>query len=72
MKMFEQLISFLQSELSIPTHSINLALKSQERDPSRLSIILWQYGLLTLEQLEQVFDWIETLKFTDYDDCKIR
>jgi hypothetical protein len=59
MKVYERLIGFLQSELSIPAHSIKLALKSGERDPTLLSIILWQYGLLTLEQLGQVFDWLE-------------
>jgi hypothetical protein len=21
---------------------------------------LWQYGLITLEQLEQIYDWLET------------
>jgi hypothetical protein len=58
--MFERLINFLQLELAIPADSIALALKTGERDPNRLSVILWLYGLLTLEQLERVFDWLET------------
>jgi len=24
-----------------------------------LPMVLWQYGLITIEQLDQVFDWME-------------
>lgn len=58
--MFERLIRFLRLELAIPADSIALAIKTGERDPNLFSVILWQYGLLTLEQLEKVLDWIET------------
>lgn len=56
-----RLISFLQLELAIPAASIVLAQKQGEQDPSILPMILWQYGLVTLSQLEQVFDWLETV-----------
>lgn len=55
-----QLIYFLQEELSIPTESIEVALRQQETAPDLLPMVLWQYGLITLEQLDQVFDWLET------------
>lgn len=55
-----RLISFLQSELAIPANWIALAQKQGEQDPNLLPMILWQYGLVTLSQLEQVFDWLET------------
>lgn len=55
-----QLIYFLQEELSIPTESIEVALRQQEAAPDLLPMVLWQYGLITLEQLDQVFDWLET------------
>ena len=54
-----RLISFLQDELEISTAEIALA-QRQDEDPNLLHIILWQYGLLTLEQLERVFRWLET------------
>jgi hypothetical protein len=60
-KIREQLISFLHSELAVPDDSLTFASKSDEEDPNILSVILWQYGLLTLEQLEQVFNWLETV-----------
>lgn len=38
-----------------------LTLRNQEQNsPSLLPIILWQYGLVTLEQLDQILDWLET------------
>lgn len=54
-----QLINFLQSELGIPANSIATALRHPEQTPSLLPMILWQYGLVTLEQLDQIFDWLE-------------
>jgi hypothetical protein len=56
-----RLISFLQEELAIPTSWIAFAQKQGKQDPSQLPMILWQYGLVTLSQLEQVFDWLETV-----------
>jgi hypothetical protein len=53
------LIQFLQDELSLSSASIQVALKHSEQDPGPLPMILWQYGLVTLEQLEQIYDWME-------------
>lgn len=53
------LIEFLQEELAISPSSIKVALKHSEQDPGPLPMILWQYGLVTLEQLEQIYDWME-------------
>ncbi len=56
---YNHLINFLQSELGIPPSSITTALRHPEHSPSLLPMILWQYGLVTLEQLEKIFDWQE-------------
>ena len=56
---YSNLIQFLQDELSISSSSIQVALKHSEQDPGPLPMILWQYGLVTLEQLEQIYDWME-------------
>ena len=55
-----KLIHFLRYELLIPSDSLTLALRAPESTPNQLPIILWQYGLVTLEQLEKIFDWLET------------
>ncbi|NMF83602.1 DUF2949 domain-containing protein [Nodosilinea sp. P-1105] len=53
------LIRFLQDELAISSASLQVALKHSEQDPGPLPMILWQYGLVSLEQLEKIYDWME-------------
>lgn len=55
-----QLIKFLRRELSIPESAIATALRHEEQDSNQLPMVLWQYGLVTLKQLERIFDWLET------------
>ncbi|MGQ4649938.1 DUF2949 domain-containing protein [Lyngbya aestuarii] len=55
----KKLVNFLQHDLSIPVASIEIALRHREQTPSLLPMILWQYGLVTLEQLQLIFDWLE-------------
>ncbi|MBW4522383.1 MAG: DUF2949 domain-containing protein [Scytolyngbya sp. HA4215-MV1] len=55
-----RLIRFLQEELFIPADAIAVALRQGEQMPSLLPMVLWQYGLVTLEQLDRIFDWLET------------
>ncbi len=57
---YSRLIRFLQDDLSISTASLAVALRHSEQDPGPLPMILWQYGLVTLEQLEQIYDWLES------------
>jgi hypothetical protein len=56
---YSRFIRFLQEDLAISAASIAIALRLRERDPGPLSMILWQYGLVTLEQLDQIYDWLE-------------
>ncbi|HEY9739062.1 MAG TPA: DUF2949 domain-containing protein [Coleofasciculaceae cyanobacterium] len=58
------LIRFLKEELKLPKNSIKLALQHSEQIPSLLPIILWQYGLITLAQLDQIYDWL-------YASCRV-
>lgn len=57
--MLEQLINFLRSELDISLDAISLAKRTKNIEPNTLPIVLWQYGFLDIQQLEQVFDWLE-------------
>jgi len=54
-----RLVRFLQEELALSTSSIAIALRHIEQDPGPLPIILLQYGLITLEQLDRIYDWLE-------------
>lgn len=56
----QKLVGFLQDELAIPADSIALAIRHHPTDtPHLLPMVLWNYGLVTLEQLDLIFDWLE-------------
>lgn len=57
---YSKLIRFLQEELAISKDSIAIAQRYREQYPGPLPMILWQYGLVTLEQLDRIFEWLET------------
>ena len=57
---YTRFIRFLQEDLAISAASLGIALRHREQDPGPLPMILWQYGLITLEQLDQIYDWLET------------
>ena len=54
----ERLIQFLRSELLISESSIKTALQHNQQDVSLLPVSLWQEGCLSIQQLDQVFDWV--------------
>ncbi|MEO0647964.1 MAG: DUF2949 domain-containing protein [Cyanobacteria bacterium J06650_10] len=56
---YARLIRFLQEELAIPQSSIKQALQQCQQDPGPLPMVLWQQGVLSLKQLERIFDWME-------------
>ncbi len=58
---YPQLLHFLERDLALSKDSIDVALKHLEQDPGPLPMILWQYGLVTIEQLDRIYDWLETL-----------
>jgi Protein of unknown function (DUF2949) len=58
-KRFTRLLRFLRQDLAIPTADLRLALRHPDRTPNLFPMILWQYGLVTLSQLNQIFDWLE-------------
>jgi len=57
---YSRFIRFLQEDLALSSSSIAIALRYREQDPGPLPMILWQYGLVTLDQLDRIFDWLET------------
>lgn len=59
--MQNRLLQFLEDELLLSNDSIDLALRHFDQDPGPLPIILWQYGLITLDQLNSIYDWLETV-----------
>lgn len=65
---YSQLIRFLEEELAVSASSIafaericrSLTPRHRGSDSTSLPMVLWQYGLVTIEQLDRIFDWLET------------
>ncbi len=53
----EELQRFLQRRLGLSTNALNLGIRQAELEQAPLPIVLWSFGLLSLEQLQQVLDW---------------
>jgi hypothetical protein len=55
-----QFINFLHQELNLSRESITLALRQSENSITAIPMMLWQYGLVNLQQLDHIFDWLDT------------
>lgn len=53
-------INFLREELSIPGESISVLDRHWQKSSalSPLPMVLWQYGFVSLEQLDRIYDWL--------------
>ncbi|MFP4008062.1 MAG: DUF2949 domain-containing protein [Spirulinaceae cyanobacterium] len=57
---YSRFMRFLKEELALSHDSIAIAQRYSEKNPGPLPMILWQYGLVTLDQLDRIFDWLES------------
>ncbi len=53
----KELQDFLLGRLGLSSNALNLGLRQAELEQAPLPIVLWSFGLLNLEQLQQVLDW---------------
>ena len=53
----DELQQFLQRRLGLSSNALNLGMRQAELEQAPLPIVLWTFGLLSLEQLQHVFDW---------------
>ena len=51
-----KLISFLIDEIGLDDSAVELGLKLSIRNNSPLPIILWSYGILTIEELDELYE----------------
>jgi hypothetical protein len=57
---YTRFLKFLQEDLKLSQDSIAMAKRSSEQNPTMIPMILWQYGLVNIEQLDKIYDWLET------------
>jgi hypothetical protein len=52
-------LNFLRQDLQLANQSIQLALKQSRSDYGNLAMVLWQYGLVNLQEFNSIYDWLE-------------
>ncbi len=51
------LVHYLRQDLGLGENALNLGLKQAQREQAPLPVVLWRFGLISLEQLDQVLAW---------------
>ncbi|NJN22081.1 MAG: DUF2949 domain-containing protein [Leptolyngbya sp. RL_3_1] len=60
------LIDFLQDELAVSPAAIQLGMRQARNSQTLLPMALWQYGLVTMGELNQILDWLEQRPVPSY------
>ena len=53
----EALLRFLRGSIGLSESALALGLKQAHLEQAPLPVVLWRFGLISLEQFEQVLDW---------------
>ncbi|MEA5536253.1 DUF2949 domain-containing protein [Crocosphaera sp. XPORK-15E] len=56
---YTKFLRFLREELALSADSIAIAQRSVEQTQGPLPMLLWQYGLINLHELDRIYDWLE-------------
>ena len=58
--MYTNFVKFLKEELSLSNDSIDTVQRAVKENPAPIPMVLWQYGLITLEELDRIYDWLHS------------
>jgi hypothetical protein len=47
----------MRQELGLSDNALQLGLKQSDQEQAPLPVVLWRFGLISLEQLDQVLSW---------------
>ena len=51
------LLRLLRHQFGLSESALALGLRQAQQEQAPLPVVLWRYGLISLEQLGQVLDW---------------
>ena len=54
----KELIIYLLNEVGLEQSSIELGIKLSKKNNSPLPILLWSYGMLTIEELDKLYSFL--------------
>lgn len=52
-----ELLAFLRHQIGLSEGAVDLGLRQSALEQAPLPAVLWRYGLITLDQLDQVLSW---------------
>ena len=53
--LYKEMIIYLINKLGLEESSIELGLKLSKKNNTQLPILLWSYGMLTIEELDELY-----------------
>jgi len=53
----QALLRFLRHQLGLSESALAMGIRQAGVEQAPLPVVLWRFGLISLEQLEQVLDW---------------
>ena len=57
---YAQMLHYLHDELALAEHTVEAAMDRSGQEFLFLPMVLWEYDLLTLKQVDQIYDWLAT------------
>lgn len=51
------LLLFLRNHLGLSENALELGIRQSQLEQAPLAVVLWRYGLISLEQFNQLLDW---------------
>ena len=51
-------IKFLSNDIGLSESAINLGIKLSKKNNASLPITLWSYGLINIEELDRIYDYL--------------
>ena len=52
-----ELYVFLSSDLNLTDNAINLGIKQSQNECAPISVVLWNLGLINLDQFQELLNW---------------
>ncbi len=51
------LLRYLRHELGLSDNALQLGLRQSEQEQAPLPVVLWRFGLISLDQLDRLLTW---------------
>jgi hypothetical protein len=53
----QALIEHLRQDVGLSEKALNLGLRQAQQEQAPLPVVLWRFGLISLQQLEELLTW---------------